>query len=132
MALKFQSICERSQQLNIRENKDRIGLTPSFLPCGKAGGLQIRRCQGFAVGLLRLHPWRLGSEALRLLQHYGKCCQRCTRGKTAGILPLTSLCLALFRFQFIKLGRNGLPPESERNADFKNNPRYITFFYISR
>ena len=25
-------------------------------------------CQGFAVGLLRLHPRRLGSEALRLLQ----------------------------------------------------------------
>ena len=35
---------------------------------GKAGGLQILRCQGFAVDLLRLHPWRLGSEALRLLQ----------------------------------------------------------------
>jgi hypothetical protein len=35
---------------------------------GKAGGLQILRCQGFAVGLLRLHPWRLGSKALRLLQ----------------------------------------------------------------
>ncbi len=44
---------------------------PSFLPCGKAGGLQIRRCQGFAVDLLRRHPWRLGSEALRLLQHWG-------------------------------------------------------------
>ena len=38
---------------------------------GKAGGLQILRCQGFAVGLLRLHPWRLVSEALRLLQRWG-------------------------------------------------------------
>ena len=35
---------------------------------GKAGGLQILRCQGFAVDGLRLHPWRLSSEALRLLQ----------------------------------------------------------------
>jgi hypothetical protein len=36
---------------------------PSFLPCGKAGGLQIRRCQGLAVayyggtlGALSLEP----------------------------------------------------------------------------
>jgi hypothetical protein len=36
---------------------------PSFLPCGKAGGLQIRRCQGLAVddyggtlGALSLKP----------------------------------------------------------------------------
>jgi hypothetical protein len=36
---------------------------PSFLPCGKAGGLQIRRCQGLAVadyggtlGALALKP----------------------------------------------------------------------------
>jgi len=27
---------------------------------------------GFAVGRLRLRPWRLGSEALRLLQHWSK------------------------------------------------------------
>ena len=39
---------------------------------GKAGGLQIRRCQGLAVPASgRLHPWRLGSEAFRLLQHWG-------------------------------------------------------------
>jgi hypothetical protein len=37
----------------------------------KAGGLQIPRCQGLAVDLLRRHPWRLGSGALRLLQHWG-------------------------------------------------------------
>jgi hypothetical protein len=42
----------------------RIGpLMPSFLPCGKAGGLQILRCQGLAViyygcalGALTLKP----------------------------------------------------------------------------
>jgi len=45
---------------------------PYCLPCGKVGGLQIRRCQGFAVDLLRLHPRRLGSEALRLLQRWGE------------------------------------------------------------
>jgi len=49
-------------------SKDGVNLMPCCLPIGKAGGLQILRCQGFAVGLLRLHPWRLGSEALRLLQ----------------------------------------------------------------
>ncbi|MFO8083796.1 MAG: hypothetical protein R6U27_05700, partial [Desulfobacterales bacterium] len=41
---------------------------PCCLTCGKAEGLQIQCCQGFSVGLLRLHPRRLGSEALRLLQ----------------------------------------------------------------
>jgi hypothetical protein len=49
-------------------SKDRVYLMPCCLPYGKAGRLQIRRCQGFAVDLLRLYPWRLGSEALRLLQ----------------------------------------------------------------
>jgi hypothetical protein len=49
-------------------SKDGVYLMPCCLPSGKAGGLQILRCQGFAVGLLRLRPWRLGSEALRLLQ----------------------------------------------------------------
>jgi hypothetical protein len=49
-------------------SKDGVNLMPCCFPCGKAGGLQILRCQGFEVGLLRLHPWRLGSEALRLLQ----------------------------------------------------------------
>jgi hypothetical protein len=50
----------------------RFDISPSFLPFGKAGGLQIRRCQGLAVAKRRLRPWRLGSEALRLLQHWGK------------------------------------------------------------
>jgi hypothetical protein len=49
-------------------SKDGVYLMPCCLPCGKAGGLQIRRCQGFAVDLLRLYPWRLGSEALRFLK----------------------------------------------------------------
>jgi len=49
-------------------SKDGVYLMPCCLPWGKAGGLQIQRCQGFAVDLLRLYPWRLGSEALRLLQ----------------------------------------------------------------
>jgi len=49
-------------------SKDGVYLMPYCLPFGKAGGLQIRRCQGLAVDLLRLHPWRLGSEDLRLLQ----------------------------------------------------------------
>jgi hypothetical protein len=49
-------------------SKGGVYLMPCCLPYGKAGGLQIRRCQEFAVDLLRLHPWRLGSEALRLLQ----------------------------------------------------------------
>jgi hypothetical protein len=35
---------------------------------GKAGGLQILRCKGIAVKRLQLHPLRLDSEALRLLQ----------------------------------------------------------------
>jgi hypothetical protein len=52
--------------------EDRVYFTPSFLPCGKTGKFQIRRCQGFAVDLLRLHPWRLGSETLRPLQRQGK------------------------------------------------------------
>ena len=42
-----------------------------YMPFGKTGGLQIRRCQGFAVDLVRLHPWRPGSEAFRLLQRWG-------------------------------------------------------------
>jgi hypothetical protein len=29
--------------------QDRFGISPSFLPSGKAGGLQILRYQGFAV-----------------------------------------------------------------------------------
>ncbi len=40
-----------------------VRFSPSFLPYGKAGGLQIRRCQGFAVahygftlGALTLKP----------------------------------------------------------------------------
>ena len=44
----------------------------SFFPCGKAGGHQIRRCQGIAVDDHSLHPWRLGSVTLRLLQHWGE------------------------------------------------------------
>jgi hypothetical protein len=42
-----------------------------FHPSGRAGGLQILRCQKFAVELLRLHPWRLDPEALRLVQDSG-------------------------------------------------------------
>ena len=45
------------------ELKDRAYFMPSFLPLGKAGGLQIRRCQGLAVddygftpGALALKP----------------------------------------------------------------------------
>jgi hypothetical protein len=53
-------------------SKDGVYLMPCCLPFGKVGGLQILRCQGFAVDLLRLYPWRLGSEALRLLQRQGK------------------------------------------------------------
>jgi hypothetical protein len=37
---------------------------------------------------LRLHPWRLGSEALRLLQHWGKPYQNIQ------MLPLTSKIMA--------------------------------------
>jgi hypothetical protein len=44
--------------------QDRFDISPSFLPFGKAGGLQIRRCQGlavapnygFALGALALKP----------------------------------------------------------------------------
>jgi hypothetical protein len=31
------------------ELEDRVAYRPSFLPCGKAGGFQIRRCQKLAV-----------------------------------------------------------------------------------
>ncbi len=56
----------------------RIGsILGHFLPCGKAGGLQIRRCQGLAVDLLRRRPCRLDSEVLRLLQHWGKVSSVC-------------------------------------------------------
>jgi hypothetical protein len=55
-------------ELSDSELEDRVYLFAIFLPCGKAGGLQILRCQGLAVVLLRRHPWRLDSEALRLLQ----------------------------------------------------------------
>ena len=44
-------------------------------PRGKASAQQwriVRYCQGFAVIQLQLHPRRLGSEALRLLQRWGK------------------------------------------------------------
>ncbi|OQY13597.1 MAG: hypothetical protein B6I30_02660 [Desulfobacteraceae bacterium 4572_187] len=36
---------------------------PCYLPCGIAGGLQIRRCQWFALDLLWLYPWHPGFEA---------------------------------------------------------------------
>ena len=42
-----------------------------FYPTGKAGGTQILRYQGIASKLLRLHPWRLGSDPLRLLERWG-------------------------------------------------------------
>jgi hypothetical protein len=45
--------------------------SPCFFPFGKAGALQSLCCQGFAVGALQHHPFRRGSEALRLLQHWG-------------------------------------------------------------
>jgi hypothetical protein len=40
--------------------EDRAHISPSFLPCGKAGGLQIRRCQRLAVvptTAAPLAPW---------------------------------------------------------------------------
>jgi len=46
-----------------------------FFPCGKAGGLRVRRCParaGFEVDLSGLQPWRHDSEALRFLQRRGK------------------------------------------------------------
>jgi hypothetical protein len=46
-------------------------LHPSYTIRGKAGGLQILRCQGFAVGYDGVTLGRLGSEALRLLQRWG-------------------------------------------------------------
>ncbi len=42
--------------------QDRFGFSPSFLPSGKAGGLQIRRCQGFAV---THYGFSLGALALK-------------------------------------------------------------------
>jgi len=53
------------------ELEKRIYNLPSFLPCGKAGGLQIRRCQGLAVadyggtlGALTLKPSDFYSAAV--------------------------------------------------------------------
>ena len=42
--------------MNQWRNRGLGRFMPSFLPYGKAGELQILRCQGFAVDLLRLHP----------------------------------------------------------------------------
>jgi len=64
----MQALCE---ELTHGELEDRVYFMPSFLPCGKAGGLQIRCRQGLAVDLLWRRHCRLGSEALRLLQHWG-------------------------------------------------------------
>jgi hypothetical protein len=72
MCVEFTANPGRSLEQTGGAAQDRFGFYPSFLPFGKAVGLQIRRCQGLAVALLRRHPWRLVSEALRLLQHWGQ------------------------------------------------------------
>jgi hypothetical protein len=46
-------------------SKDGVYLMPCCLPCGKVGGLQIRRCQGFAVDLDLLRLFTLGALALK-------------------------------------------------------------------
>jgi hypothetical protein len=61
---------EFEQNLDIATSADINFMLP-FLPFGKAAGLQVRRCQGLALGLRRLRPRRLDAEALRLLQHWG-------------------------------------------------------------
>jgi len=47
----------------LMNSKDGVYLMSCCLLCRKTGGLQIRRCQGFAVELLRL--FTLGALALR-------------------------------------------------------------------
>jgi hypothetical protein len=56
-----------------------------------AGGLRMRHCQGLAVAKRRLHPWRLGSEALRSFTIIGvtfrKTARKCTLDDLEGDDP---------------------------------------------
>jgi hypothetical protein len=57
-------ICAKFLDLTNGAIQDLFDFFPSFLPFGKTGGLQIQRCQGFAVenyggtfGALTLKPY---------------------------------------------------------------------------
>ena len=58
----IQSPCEKYYT---GELEDRADYGPSFLPCGKAGGLQIRRCSAMAEIAVDDYSFTPGALALK-------------------------------------------------------------------